>query len=1143
MKKITHLHSLFGLLSLGLLIPNGISAAPLSLSDTPLSISTAVKPNVMLLVDNSGSMDNLTWADGYDNTQLYSPAWDYCSSTNSSNQCDGWTRILIDDPWIYFSDFKQTSSCSSGYGRFRNSANTSQTKCLKLPEPVGSGYTRYAGNYLNYLLNTYTNNSVDLTQGQIPTDHRMKVARNVAKIIINDNTNANSTLKMRFGVSRFYGPSSYEYGHGATVDAACNDAAGQATTIIGAICGNDTTNCNSTNSGYLSATNTPLAEALYELTRYFRGLSSYYHGSTGTDCSSNVSCTPYTSPIQYRCQKNFTIVITDGLPTRDTNIPTNDPDDTTGTPNLPNWDELAATTTYAMFPNFPHYSDGFQPDKDSSYEAFTLYLDDIAKFAWDVDFKKTGNDSASQSYQDPKFTKQNMYTYTVGFAVDNNMLEDAAEYGHGEYYTAKNTTDLTNALNKALTDILAKSGSSAAATANAGFIGSDTKVYQARFNSADWSGQLLAFAIDSNTASATYGQPLTNGPGPSGSLWDAGSKIPTSRVIFSIKDDSSTNTGAFVGIPFRWDQLNTTQQSALGNSNVLDYLRGSSALEKKNTGGIYRNRATLLGDIVYSAPVFVGAPNARYPDNLESVAYSTFKNSNGSREKMIYVGANDGMLHGFEAANGVERMAYVPGKLFGNLSALTSPNYSHQYYVDGSPTVIDAFFGASINAWKSVLVGGFNKGGQGIYALDVTSPNNFSAETNAASVVLWEFTDYNPESTTVRSDVDLGYTYGQPAIVRMRPAANGPWVAVFGNGYNSTVADGHASTTGNAVLYIVNLQTGALIKKIDTGVGTAQDPTTTVTSEKRPNGLATVAPADIDGDGIADVIYAGDLFGNLWKFNVSDDSSSNWDVFRVSGTPTPLFSACADNTCTTTNRQPITTRPAVGRHPNGQGTIVYFGTGKFLETTDNNGAAGGKQTFYAIWDNNAQVTGRSVLQQQSITTEGTYTFTAPDSSTVTQQLRVTSNNTVNWGTQKGWYLDLVPPGSTTQGERQITNSILRGGRIIFTTLIPINTDPCNPGGQSWLMELDAQTGSRLSYSPLDLNKDKQFSSGDYVTVSSVPVPVSGQKLQGGAATTPSPMAAEETEMKYISTADGLETVMENPGPIDTGRQTWQQIGQ
>lgn len=1056
-------------------LPTFAFGAPLALSETPLTVSSAVQPNVMLLIDNSGSMDNIIWASGYDSTVTY-PEWQYRNSSGN------WVTMDSSDGNLHFSSLKE-GDCSTGYKRFRKETGTSTVKCLKLPDPVGSGNTRYAPNYLNYLLETYPGGT-DLTDGTIPKQYRMEVAREVASNLV-----AN-TSGMRFGVSRFYGPSSDNYGHGAKIDA---------------ICGSSVSTIQSAIAGYESETNTPLAEGLYEITRYFRGMSSKYHSDT-----------TYTSPIQYRCQKNFTVVVTDGLPTYDTNIATDDTDDTADADRgLPNWDGQNPTTTQDMYPNFPRYSDGFKPSDGSAGEGASLYLDDIAKFAWDIDLKKSGTDSSGVSYQDAKFPTQNMHTYTVGFSTSNQMLQDAAEYGHGEYYTASNATQLSAALRSAMADILAKSGSSSAAAANAGFIGTDTKVYQARFNSADWSGQLLAFSVEDDSASANYGSLITTGSGPGGSLWDAGAELPawSSRNIFTVKNGA--------GIPFRWDQLSTSaepstegdQQGLLGSEAVLEYLRGDDSGEVQS-GGAFRDRTSKLGDIVNSAPVFVGAPNFRYPDGLESIAYSTFVTTNKNRAKMIYVGANDGMLHGFDAETGVEEMAFVPGALYGKLAALKSRDYSHRYYVDGSPTVGDAFVGS---AWRTMLVSGLNRGGQSIFALDVTDPTAFSENaTNAAKLVRWEFSD--------RNDADLGYTYSRPAIVRLH---NGRWAAIFGNGYNNTEADGRASATGNAVLFIVDLADGTLIKKLDTGVGTAQDPK----RESRPNGLATPAPVDLDGDRIVDAVYAGDFFGNLWKFDLADDDPTKWEVaFNAK----PLYKACAAASCTegaSSNRQPITVRPEVGKHPKGAGVLVYFGTGKYLETGDNNGAAGGRQTFYAIWDNGALVGSRDNLVQQRIIHEGSY--------------RITEKNTIDWTTKKGWFVDLVPPSGTGEGERQVTDPLLRNNRIIFTTVIP-NNDPCVPGGPSWLMELDARTGSRLTYSPFDVNADGKFSTADFLPVTENDVsgsaPPSGVKTEGGAAARPSVMAGEgQQERKYVSTSEGLQTVVENPGPWDTGRQAWRQL--
>src|SRR5690606_38982071 len=223
---------------------------------------------------------------------------------------------------------------------------------------------------------------------------------------------------------------------------------------------------------------------------------------------------------------------------------------------------------------------------------------------------------------------------------------------------------------------------------------------------------------------------------------------------------------------------------------------------------------------------------------------------------------------------------------------------NHRYYVDGSPTVADAYIG---ERWRTLLVGGLNKGGQSVYALDVTEPQNF-AENAADDIVLWEFTD-----------PDLGYSFSQPAIVRLQ---DGTWAAVFGNGYNNTEEDDDPSATGNAVLFVVDLASGALIRKLDTGVGMAGDPS----GDDRPNGLATVAPVDDTGNRRIDFIYAGDLFGNLWRFDLRQAAPASWSLRR-------LFLACSSHPCDDADRQPITSRPSVVRHPTGRGRIVLFGTG------------------------------------------------------------------------------------------------------------------------------------------------------------------------------------------------------------------------
>jgi len=483
---------------------------------------------------------------------------------------------------------------------------------------------------------------------------------------------------------------------------------------------------------------------------------------------------------------------------------------------------------------------------------------------------------------------------------------------------------------------------------------------------------------------------------------------------------------------------------------------------------------------------------------------------------MVYVGANDGMLHAFNAADGVERLAFIPGAVFSNLPELTKPAYTHQFYVDGTPTVNDVFYSG---AWHSVLVGGLNRGGKSIYALDVTNPNGFS-ETNATSVFKWEYTD-----------ADLGYTYSRPTLARL---ANGQWAAIFGNGYNAT-------GSGHAILYLVNVADGTLIKKIDTGVGTTAT----------PNGLATPIVIDNDRDSNADYVYAGDLKGNMWKFNLTTNNTSNWDVaYKVGGVPKPLFVA-KDSGGTV---QPITEKPTVGAGPQGRGFIVLFGTGKFLELTDKIPTQ--TQSFYGVIDQNTgvaatdMVTSRSVLTQQTILVQQNSTFTGP-AGTTTTPIRVTSANPVGGATPSGWYMDLLTPVNIFNGEMQVSDPILRSGRVLFTTLIP-DANPCSPGGTSWLMEMNALTGGRLTESPFDNNRDGSFTDADMVTVTlpdgtTVTVPVSSVQSQVGIAQRPGLLSGASSDYAYLSgttqNAGGTNLQIEvfNPPVSARGRQSWRQV--
>ncbi|MCX4193824.1 pilus assembly protein [Methylophaga sp. OBS1] len=779
-------------------------------------------------------------------------------------------------------------------------------------------------------------------------------------------------------------------------------------------------------------------------------------------------------------------------------------------------------------------------------------LADVAMDYWKRDLRPNLDNEVTTNQLDPAFW-QHMVTFTVGLGVNGTLDPDsdyadlaagninwpqpgddreeniddmwhAAINGRGSFFSAADPNTFADSLGSILSNINSRESSAAAVALNSGSASSGSRIYQARFNSGDWTGQLLAYGIN-NDATLT------------GELWDAGTLIPNpgQRKIIT----SNNNTGQ----PFRWASLNASQKATLNNSStLLSYLRGNASNELSN-GGSYRNRTRKLGDIINSAPTYSGAPSSRHPNGWgtgqpeNNVPYSSFVLANKNRTPLIFVGANDGMLHAFNATSGVEEFAYIPSTLFEKLPALSDPDYSHRYYVDGSPTVIDAFF--SDNTWRTVLVSSLGAGGQGIFALDVTDRSAFASEAGGAAKVLWEFDDDN--------DRDMGFTIGQASIVRLN---NGQWAALFSGGYDNNDDNGldgnntDDSLTGNAVMYLVNIQTGALIKKFDTLAGTADDPT----GNNRPNGLSSPSAIDINNDGSVDAVYAGDLFGNVWSIDLTGNDPNAWDFKYKSGSdPVPLFTACYGNSCSGSNVQPITTRIEVVKHPRESGYLLLFGTGKYFEVGDNATSGQVTQSFYGIWDKRQSTLtpfGRSTLQEQKIIQESVSNNT---------EYRVTSNNAVDWNTENGWYLDLYnqQSGNTTNyGERQVSNSVIRNGRVIFTTLIP-SDDPCDAGGTGWLMEVNYASGSRLSYSPFDVNGDNSFGVSDYINVGDIDgdgnddyVPSSGKKSKVGIIARPSIMddPSGQRELKFNSGADGnIEVTVENPGPGTGARQSWRQL--
>jgi type IV pilus assembly protein PilY1 len=526
----------------------------------------------------------------------------------------------------------------------------------------------------------------------------------------------------------------------------------------------------------------------------------------------------------------------------------------------------------------------------------------------------------------------------------------------------------------------------------------------------------------------------------------------------------------------------TAATDTLGQSR-LNYLRGDRSLE----GTTFRTRSKLLGDIINSSVVYAGKPATGYTEN----SYSTFYSTNASRTAAVYVGANDGMLHAFNASTGAELFGYIPSWMATKLSALTGASYAnnHQSYVDGLPAVGEACVGASHTlsattcTWKSVLVSGTGAGGQGVFALDVTDPTAFSA-----SKVMWEFTNTD--------DNDLGYVVGQPQILKMVTSAPGAtsttyrWFAVVASGVDNYVTDanGRFSSTGKPALFFLALDkaVGAAWTLGTNYYKVSLPLDTTLAASKAPG--VTNFTALYDAAGAANRIFVGDLHGKLWKFDFTPRAVSttraafdptvldNWNAdnlsfFSKSGDPAaptayPMY--IAKDATTSTNNQPIFSAPRAVTGPvvGGLQTFyVIFGTGKFLESGDKTSTA--QNSIYAVYDDGkttlnqsdsatltsttpSVITGRSRLQQGTPTTTTTTTTTGTTTTTTTTKTIVVSafvwgrpltdtatstdsstGSDVTQPLKAGWYFDL--PDS---GEKMISNFLDLSPQVTFNTIIP-----------------------------------------------------------------------------------------------------------
>lgn len=947
-------------------------------SDSPLLSAAAVTPNVMLLIDDSGSMNNIIWAAGFDPATTQTRTF----ACSSSSNCNDRYELDLDDSNILLLSLLR-GGCSSGwYGFYRSSIGRI---CLRLPDPVGNGDTRYTAKYLAYLVTLANGSSRDFTTGTIPNDYRINVARDVSNDLVANNR------ALRIGLATFNPPNFSNFGPGGYIARAISD--------LSPVSGSVTqTQANSNYSALINAinglgaiANTPLAESYYEVTRYFRGMAPYHNSTPAT----------YTSPIQYRCQKNFGVVITDGLPTYDRTFPSNDP---LGLARLPNWDGIN--------------NDGVDLNGDG--EGDTLYLDDIAKFAFDIDMRSTGNDATGKSWNATDFPRQYLNTYTVGFAVTNQMLSDAARYGAGKYYPASDSEGLNEALSSALSDITSKAGSGGGGTTNAATLSSTSSYYQTTYDPKDWRGTIRAFGFTSagtvNTAAMQWTTDTAIVPGATAPIYQ------------------SWNTATNVPVTLAYGNFSPAQQTSL-NQNLPTGITGNDLVEWSkgvNKTGL-KVRSALLGDIINS-PLVLASPNDQTAaDLLNDTSYSTYLATKATNmSTSLVVNGNDGFFSVINSANGTRRYAYMPSSVLPSLQDIADTNYingvSHKFLVDGQVGVFDVQSGS---AWKTVALGGTGAGGKTFFAVQL-----FDAAAGNAFRALWEISAPTVANTANVFN-DLGYAYARPEVARL---ADGRWAAFIANGYGSN--------SGVAALYVVDIRDGSLIRKI------------VINSSETDNGLSSVK-LRVNSQNVVQAAYGGDLKGRMWKFDLSGTSPTAWGLAFAGQ---PLFTAPGGAT------QPITVQPLLADNPQG-GTQVFFGTGKFNEAADKLNKD--LQAFYSIWDatgGGGQITVSS-LQAQSIT--GVFSGSSG-------QFVTTSQTDVTYPAKKGWYLPLVYNNALT-GERVINPANLVLGRVIFTTAAVDTTDPCASFGTGKLIELDAFNGKMLNYAVLDTNNDGSLTSLDTIS--------------------------------------------------------------
>lgn len=847
-----------------------------------------------------------------------------------------------------------------------------------------------------------------------------------------------------------------------------------------------------------------VSELFYTAYRYLRGMpniAAYTDTSSESQASRNklVGGLPVISnwknsesdperPIQYSCQKNFFLGIGDTNTHNDGNVASDATDDT-----------LFSTNRFTKMRTAMHNienGEGYTVNVSGSWKT-----DHIAVFAYDANTNDLlpdlpGKQTASTYWIDVlendelKHRQNNAYWLAAkygGFKVPEvfnpetaTSIPESTWWTSGKklstndkqpdnFYEVSSAEGMVKSLTEAFANIqLEQRGNRSSLALNSTQLEADSMAFQAQYVSGAWTGNLYGYEINPTTGALN-----------AEAKWGAEEKLPAwdSRNV-KMNDGGTLKS-------FKTDGKNQTGFT----QDKVDYLLGKRTGE---TAGTFRTRTGILGDIINSQPVYAASPRPNLFSKREftgSSTYPSWANSDPikNRTPVVYVGGNDGMLHGFNANTGVEIFAFIPKTVFANgLSELVDKTYDHRYFVDGELTIADVYIGGS---WKTVLVGTLGTGGvsktrnttnNAVFALNITDPNDIK--------LMWEINSADISA--------LGINIGKPVIAQV---ADKKWRVLLGNGPNNSNSSAH--------LISINISDG----------------THDAFEVSTANGLASVRAWDSNGDGFADTVYAGDMSGALWK--ISDLDSINPDKKKLFSAKDPSGVA-----------QPITATPLVGTSPYDKTTWIFFGTGRYLNGTDLTDKQ--IQSWYGIKDNDQNNSLRSNLLERKILVEAQIDTGTNDS----RFARVIEEGTrEELANKQGWFIDLVKVSQSgtrqAMGERMITQNQFQGSALISNTRIPDASDPCAPSGVGMIMSINPFTGGRLADNYFDVNNDGTIGNGDLIEVNGVKVPASGIGF-GTGFSNPSFLG----DQMYVPSDDGsIINVAIKPYSSIVGRTSWREL--